>query len=463
MSRRICTSATIAVFALACSCKSENQEKETAGAKAQSGKSSRGARQGLTYAVDVLPVEAKPVTYVVAAPGHIEAFERVQVTSRVAGAVDRVAFTEGQQVKRGQILVLIDSARYQMAVESAKAAMEKARAAQGDAEAMVNRRQGASVQHPGLIPGEEIETYRTKSLTAKADTQVAEQALKTAELNLRDSSVRAPMDGVIQTRSVETGQYVQAGYLMGTLLRRDPMLLRFEVEVAEAQRIKPPMMAEFTLRETPNIFNAKITLVAAAADSTSHMVSVTAELVDNDHKYWLRPGSFCDVTVELERAQRVAPTIPRLAARATDHGYVAYVVEEEVAKERPLVLGMTTKDGWVEVRSGLSAGDLLVVRGAEALSSGAKVKATRIDAAALAQLGTAVSTSGPETTAGSSANVGEPASPTTAGPRRRRDGDAGVVAPPAFSGSEPMQPSESRARTPHGSGPSVPPSTEAQP
>jgi len=368
---------------------------------ANAGKAPRAGRQGLTFAADVMVVEAKPVTYVVTAPGRIEAFERVQVTARVAGAVDKVAFSEGQQVKNGQVLVVIDSARFQATVDSAQAALDKARAAQSDAEAMVNRRQGASVDHPGLIPGEEIATYQTKTLTAKADTQVAAQALKTASLNLRDSAVRAPIEGIIQTRTVETGQYVQAGYLMATLLRKDPMLLRFEVEVADSMRIKPQMIAKFTMRETTNQFTAKITLVAAAADATSHMVPITAELIDKEHKYWLRPGSFCDVTVELERGERVAPTIPRPAARATDHGYVAYVVEGDIARERSLTLGMNTKDGWIEVRSGIKAGELLVVRGGEALADGAKVKASRVTPAQFLS-GAAASTEGRSAVGGGS-------------------------------------------------------------
>jgi RND family efflux transporter MFP subunit len=360
-----------------------------------------------------MTVEAKPVTYVVTAPGRIEAFERVQVTARVAGAVDRVGFTEGEQVKRGQVLVVIDSARYQTAVDSAKAALDKALAAQSDAEAMVTRRQVASAEHPGLIPGEEVASYRTKSLTAKADSRVAEQALKTAQLNLRDSSVRAPIEGVIQTRTVETGQYVQAGYLMATLLRKDPMLLRFEVEVSDALRIKPGMTASFTLRETQDTFCAKITLVSGAADATSHMVPITAELTDKDHKYWLRPGSFCDVTVELEHAQRLAPTIPRPAARATDHGYVAYVVDGDVARERTLTLGMNTKDGWIEVRSGLKAGDLLVVRGGEALNDGAKVKTAHVTASSF----TSGSGAGAPAT---SATAPMPSASAAAGPRGSR-------------------------------------------
>jgi membrane fusion protein, multidrug efflux system len=381
----------------------------------------KGGRQALVYTVDVIPVEAKKVDYIVQAPGTIDAFERVQVTARVAGVVDRVLFAEGQQVKKGTALVSIDGERFGLAVAQAKAALDKANATQADAEAMVARREGATKDHPGLIPGEEIASDKTKVLTAKADTEVAAQALKTAQVNSREASVLAPIDGIIQTRTIETGQYVQAGYVMATLLRNDPMLLHFQVEPDDAPRLKPGMTATFALRETQRTFNAKLTLVAGAADSTTHMVSITGEVVADEHKYWLRPGSFCDVTIDLG-AKRDAPLIPRSAARATDHGYVAYVVEGgDTAKEHPLTLGMSTRDGWVEVRSGLKAGDTLVVRGAEALSNGSKVHANKVT---------------PE-----SLNAGAP----TAGPP-----DGGAAAEPASDSAAPAAPSAPQSGVKHG-------------
>lgn len=356
------------------------KDKATADAAAAGGKGGRGARgggAGLTYAVNLLKVEAKKVSYVVQAPGTIEAFERVQVTARVAGAVDKVSFSEGQEVKKGDVLVTIDAERYRLSVNSSQAALQKAKASQQDVESQVARREGASESHPGLIPGEELATYRTKTLTAKADTAVAEEALKVAALNLRDSAVRSPIDGIIQTRTVETGQYVQAGAVMATLLNQNPMLLRFAVEPGDAPRLKPGMIATFTMRETQRTFQAKLTLVAGAADATTHMVAVTGQVEAEEHKYWLRPGSFCDVSVDIG-ATREVPLIPRFATRATDHGYVTYVVNNETAEERVITLGMSTKDGWVEVRTGLKDGDMIVVNGAEALTPGAKVKSTQV-------------------------------------------------------------------------------------
>ena len=144
-----------------------------------------------------MPAEAKKVDYTVQAPGTIDAFERVQVTARVAGVVDRVAFTEGQEVKKGDMLVVIDSERYQLAVNSAKAALEKAQAAQKDSRrpwSGAARARASSI--PASSPARSSRPTRRRALTAKADTAVAAEALKVARLNLRDSFVRAPIEGV---------------------------------------------------------------------------------------------------------------------------------------------------------------------------------------------------------------------------------------------------------------------------
>lgn len=349
------------------------------GSGSGSGRRGGGGRGegGPSFPVEVYPVESKLIEYNVTAPGTIAAVERVQLTARVAGGVDKVSFTEGQKVKKGDVLVVIDSERYQAAVAAANAVLAKAQAAQADAEAMVKRREKATEKTPGLIPGEEIEGLRTKVLTAKADVAAAYANLKAAQLNLRDSSVRATMDGVIQTRTVDTGQYVQPGYVMATLLFSESLLLRFQVSPLEAPRLKTGMIASFKLRETTRVFTAKVTLVAASADPESRMVPVTAEIEPTDYQYFLRPGSFTDVTIPVG-GQREKVVIPRAAVRPTERGFVAYVVQDNVAKERVLTLGLNTSDGWVEVREGLTAGEKLVLRGTEPLSDGAKVRVTDV-------------------------------------------------------------------------------------
>jgi multidrug efflux system membrane fusion protein len=327
----------------------------------------------LEFSVEVAPIALRQVGYVITAPGSIQAFEQVQVTARVGGAVDRVAFVEGQVVKGGDTLAVIEVDRYQVAVSQAKAAVDKAKAAEAQAEQQLARRQASNTEHPGLVPGEEVAVFQTNVQTAKADIQAADQLVRVAELNLRDAYVRAPIAGVIQTRTVETGQYLQPGAVLATLLQRDPLLLKFSVTEQDAPRIKPGMTANLTLRESQRTYSASITLVSAAADPTSHLVAVTGQVDDKEHQYWLRPGAFCDVSVPVGTTHQ-APVIPELAIRASERGMLAYVVQANVAKERVVTLGMHTANGFVEISSGLAAGDVLVVRGAEPLSDGAPVK-----------------------------------------------------------------------------------------
>jgi membrane fusion protein, multidrug efflux system len=335
----------------------------------------RGGRGAMEFPVEVKPVESRKVEYTINAVGSLDAFERVAVTSRVTGAVERVLFTEGQVVGRGTPLVEIELERYNLAVKAAEATVQKMLAAKGEAEAGYARRLAASEKNPGLIRGEEVETWRTRVQTASAEVSQAQAALAQARLNLRDAIVRAPVAGIIQTRTVETGQYVQLGTVLATLVRRDPLLLRFQVPEQEATPLRPGIVARFNVGEDSKQHSARITHVAAAASQASRMVDVTAHVNDASDPL-LRPGAFARVVVPIG-ATRDAPVIPQTAIRPSEKGFLAYTVENGVATQRVLTLGMRTADGQVEVREGLKAGDTLVIRGAEALRDGAKVKVTQ--------------------------------------------------------------------------------------
>ena len=354
--------AVAAVLVLAGACKKTGAESPAA----------KGGRARVQFPVDVEQVPVRSLVYTVSSVGSVEAFEKVQVTARVFGAVDRVLFTEGEYAAAGQTLVEIETERYSLAVESAQAAFEKAEAGKADAEAGLKRRVTVTTQNPGLIPGEEVETWRTKVLTAASEVAQTRSALNQAKLNLRDAFVKAPISGIIQTRTVQTGQYIQTGTVLATLVRRDPLLLRFRVPERDAARIKTGQLATFHVREDSREFTAKVVHVAESADDTSRLVDISANIDDpSDHA--LRPGSFAEITVPVASSSE-APVIPVGAVRPSERGFLAYVVEGDKAVERILTLGMRSADGRVEVLSGLKGGEMLVIRGSEALSNGVTVR-----------------------------------------------------------------------------------------
>lgn len=339
-------------------------------AAGQSGPGGPG-RPRMAFPVEVQIVASRNVEYAVTAVGSVEAFEQVEVTSRVAGAVERVRFQEGELVRAGNTLVEIEPERYRLAVRSAEANLQREIAASREAEAGLARREAANAKNPGLIRGEEIETWRTKLSTAAAEVAQMQTAVEQARLNLRDAFVTAPVSGTIQTRSVQTGQYVPVGTVLATLVRRDPLLLRLQVPETDAGRIRTGMPVRFTVGESNAPFTARITHVAASASQTSRMVPVTAEVTDPNRNA-LRPGAFAQVAIPIGEAAK-APVIPQTAIRPSERGFLAFVVEGKVARERVLTLGMRTAEGMVEVRNGLVPGDRLVIRGAEALRDGAEV------------------------------------------------------------------------------------------
>jgi multidrug efflux system membrane fusion protein len=415
----ICAGLLGVSLAVACSKKAD--------APAATGKRGAGGK-GVAFPVEVIKVTADPHVVDIQAPGVVDAFEHVQITARVSGVIDKVTFVEGQDVKIGQVMAFIDSRRYALSVSSAKAALEGAQAAEADAEASLNRRKGASESNPGVIAAEELETYQTKLRTAQASVDQAQEALKLAQLNLDDSNLKTPVAGTVQTRSVETGQYVQAGTVVATLLQRDPMLLHFNVTSSEAPRLKVGMPVEFTLKDSATKYTGKITLVAGAADPDSRLVPATAQIDSQDtHQFWLRPGSFAQVEVKMP-STRVFAMIPQTAARPSERGFLAYVVTGEVAHEHTLQLGLHTPDGLVEVKSGLNAGDMLVTRGVEALSDGSKVKVVTTMPAGTSDEVSDAGATGAAAPGGSAAGLAAAAvangSDGTAKPHKHRDGGA---------------------------------------
>ena len=348
------------------SCKKDNQS------AAPSKKGRATSRSSVTFPVEVETVKVRSLIYTINAVGSVDAFEKVQVTARVAGVVDRVLFAEGNMAALNQVLVEIEPERYNLAVESAQATFEKALAAKADAEAGLKRRETVITQTPGLIPGEEVETWRTKVLLASSDVAQTQAALNQAKLNLHDAYVRAPFNGIIQTRTVQTGQYVQVGTVLASLVRRDPLLLRFSIPERSAAELHPGQVANFRVRDNEKDYASKIVHVAAAADEGTRMVAVTAEILDTKDPA-LRPGAFAEITIPVS-APREAPVIPQTAIRPSERGFIAFVVENNLAVERIVGIGMRTVDGQAEVISGLKPGEILVVRGAEGLQTGATVR-----------------------------------------------------------------------------------------
>ncbi len=335
---------------------------------------SAGSSVAKAFPVEIEVAAKRAFPRVITATGSVDAFETIAVTARVAGVVERVRIAEGQTVAAGESLAEIEPARYRLAVDSARANLQSAEARAAEARAGFKRRESASQAQAGIIAPEDLDAARARVDQAVAEVAGAKAALARAELDLADSTVAAPIPGIIQVRQARTGAYAQPGTPIATLVRRDPLQLRFPVPIEDAARLSAGTKVRFTVAGLEKTFAATITLVAASADAASRLVQVVAQVEAGADP--VRPGSFARVSIDLPAGEPLL-AVPDLAVRPSERGFLMFVIDGDrdaaVARERKVETGPRATDGRIAIVSGVAPGERIVVRGGQALRDGVKV------------------------------------------------------------------------------------------
>jgi RND family efflux transporter MFP subunit len=287
----------------------------------------------------------------------------------VEGAVSEVLFQAGDRVTPETVLLRIDPERYRLESERALAQEQTALAELKSAQTDLLRRE--ALARDQLVSAEELNRSRGENERLSAAAAAAKAARALAQENLRRSGVRPPRSGVVNTRTVETGQFVKEGDVLATLADTSRLRLRFKVSDSESLRAKEGDAVAFKVAALGDQeFPARIYHVSDVADPTTRQVEVLA-WVKNPGV--LKPGFFAEVTLATE-SKKGALVVPEGAIQASERGFIAYAVEDGKAKLKPVQIGLRTGAGSVEVVTGLAAGDTVVVEGSDRLSDGLPVQ-----------------------------------------------------------------------------------------
>ena len=328
---------------------------------------------GPVFQVAVARVSLRDVTYTIEAVGSIEAQEEVQVVAGVEGIVTRVSFNEGDEVTPATVLALIDPDRYRVEAERAEANHQKIEAQHRLALSELERREELARQAPPLVSEEEVERARQEADRLRASVAEARALFELAKQDRERSIVRPLVLGVINRKSVSTGQHVEAKAVLATLVDRGRLRLRFKVSEQESVRIREGLTVRFSTSSWPGReFVATIFHVSSAADPMTRMVECLGRVADPASL--LKPGFFAEVRADVE-SHRGAIVIPERAVLPTERGFLVYEVIDGVAAARPVSLGLRTRDGGVEILSGLGPTAVVVTDGGNVLRDGAPVQA----------------------------------------------------------------------------------------
>ncbi|HZM68841.1 MAG TPA: efflux RND transporter periplasmic adaptor subunit [Candidatus Cryosericum sp.] len=322
--------------------------------------------------VTVAPVSVRDVTYTLEAIGSIEAEEEVRVTAGVEGVVTRVSFREGDTVTTSSVLAEIDPEIFRLRADKARATLDQTAAQEKQALAELRRREELLQQDPPLVSAEEVERARQEAERLRAAGAEARAAWELAEQDRRRSIVHPLVAGVINRKSVVTGQHVESKDVLATLADTRRLRLRFKVSEQESVRLKDGMLVGFTTAAYPKrTFEAQVFHVSSSADPQSRMVECLARVEAEAAE--LKPGFFAEVSAAIE-SHKDAIVVPERAVLATDKGFVVYEVDSGLARQRQVSVGLRTKTGEVEILSGLAPNAIVVTDGGAVLRDGAPVE-----------------------------------------------------------------------------------------
>jgi multidrug efflux system membrane fusion protein len=344
--------------------------------------------------VSVVTVQAREVQEWDEFTGHIEATETVEIRPRVSGYIDRVTFPEGQEVKKGDVLFVIDQRPYLAEVRRAEAALAKART---DVELWrTDVERAAKLLDARAISKEEYDTRVATLKSGEAAVQAAQAALDIAELDLEFTEVKSPIDGRAGQALVRTGNLVAAGStVLTTVVAIDPVYVYFEGD--ENIYLKYGTLARLGTRPSSRDTNNPIRMGLANEQGyphVGHMDFVDNQLdpdtgtirgravFDNPDRLFT-PGLFARLQL-LGSGTYTATLIPDQAVGTDqDRKFALVVTPEDEVQYRAIELGPVI-DGMRVVREGLKSGDRIIVSGLQRVRPGMKVAPTEVELAAAA-------------------------------------------------------------------------------
>lgn len=322
--------------------------------------------------VSVAPVLTEQVRQWDDATGRIAAVDSVELRPRVSGYVQRVAFDEGAEVARGDLLFVIDPRPYRAALDQAEANLAHARA-----EAQLAGTQDVRAQalvDAQAISRDEYETRRAATAQSGAGVRAAQAAVAAARLDLQFTEVRAPVAGRAGRAMVTTGNLAQAdATLLTTVVSQDPVHVYFETDERaflgyQAQaRAGTRNGGENAVRigladETGHPHAGVVDFVDNQVDPSTGTVRARAVLPNPDRRF--TPGMFARVQLEGAAARPAVLIDDKAVITDQDRKYVYIVGDDDTAQRRDVVLGRIV-DGLRVVDAGLAAGDRVVVNGAQ--------------------------------------------------------------------------------------------------
>ena len=356
--------------------------------------------------VTVAKAEQKNIPVQVRQIGSVEAISTITVKAQIGGELTEVRFKDGQDLKKGDLLFVIDPRPYQQAIDQAQASLDKDTALIAQAEANLARDRAqtdnsriqaqrySQLLKEGVVSKEQNETYQTTLGTqteavkadeaaitsAKAAVNSDRAALETAKLNLSYCYIHSPIDGRAGALLVQAGNLVKANdtNALVNINQIAPVYVTFSVpeqQLSEVRRLSAGRSLDVDALVDGDTgkraVTGKLTFIDNSVDNTTGTIKLKATFANQDRSLW--PGEFVNVVMTL-RTINDAVVVPSEAIQTGQQGSFAFVVKaNQTVEPRVVTLGETI-DKVIVVQQGIAAGETVVTDGQMRLFPGAPIR-----------------------------------------------------------------------------------------
>ena len=307
--------------------------------------------------------------------GRIEAVESVQLRPRVSGYIEKVNYTDGQEVKKGEVLFTIDDRTYRAALEQAQATLARAKTQASLARSEASRTD--KLIHTNVVSREEWEQRRSAATQAQADIQAAQAAVDAAQLNLDFTKVTAPIDGRASRALITSGNLVTAGdsaSVLTTVVSQKTVYVYFDVD--ESTYLHYQNLARSGQGAASNHLALPVEIGLVGEDGYPHQGKVDfldnqltpstgtirmRALLDNTQRQFI-PGLFARVRLPGSAEFQATLIDDKAVLTDQDRKYVYIVDKDGKAQRRDIKPGRLAA-GLRIVQQGLNPGDKVIVEG----------------------------------------------------------------------------------------------------
>lgn len=327
--------------------------------------------------VTVSAAERRDVPYYLTGLGSVTAYYTVSVKSRVDGQLIDVKFKEGQTVKQGQLLAVIDTRPFQVALEQAQAALFRDQASLRDAQLNYARFKGL-LQDSGAMSQQQVDTQRSTADQLDGAVRNDQATIDSAKLNLTYCHITAPVSGRIGLRQVDPGNIVHAADAtpMFVITQLQPIAVLFTLPEDNLPSVsqhlaKDPLAVDAYSRDNETrLATGKLLTIDNQIDQTTGTGKLKAVFDNKDNALW--PNQFVNIRLLLN-TQKGSTVIPAAAVQRGPQGtYVFVVKQDNTVDVRPVTIAFTQNNLSV-VSNGLSPSEVVVTDGQDKLQASSHV------------------------------------------------------------------------------------------